>query len=213
MATDPRSQILQMIEDGKLSAAEGIRLLNALSGNTPAPEEKETPASPPPPPAPEPAARPTPVSPRPKFGEWRNWWLMPLAIGGGIALVSGLLMWFAWRVAEAQFSVWLLLAACPFSFGLVVVVLAILSRNAKWIHIRINNISGNGPRRIALSFPLPIRLTAWFLRLFSPFIPKLRETGVDELILALDETTTPDNPLYVEVDEGKGGEKVQVYIG
>jgi hypothetical protein len=58
-----------------------------------------------------------------------------------------------------------------------------------------------------------VRLAAWFLRLFSPFIPKLRDTGVDELILALDETTTPDNPFYVEVNEGKDGEKVQVYIG
>jgi hypothetical protein len=212
MATDPRSQILQMIEDGKLSAAEGIRLLNALSGNTEAQTEAHA-ETPPPPPAPEPAARPEPKAPRPKFGEWRNWWLLPFAVGGGIALVSGLLMWFAWRVAEAQLSVWLILAACPFSFGLLIVVLAFLSRNAKWIHIRINNISGNGPRRIALSFPLPIRLTAWFLRLFSPFIPKLRDTGVDELILALDETTTPDNPFYVEVDEAGGGEKVQVYIG
>lgn len=207
MATDPRLQILQLIEDGKVSAAEGIRLLNALSGNP----EAQTEATPPP--TPEPAAAPEPKSPRPKFGEWRNWWLVPLAVGGGIALVSGLLMWFAWRVADAQFSVWLLLAACPFSFGLLIVVLALLSRKAKWIHIRVNNTSGDRPRRVALSFPLPVRLAAGFLRLFSPFIPKLRDTGVDELILALDETTTPDNPFYVEVDKGSGGEKVQVYFG
>jgi len=205
MATDPRLQILQLIEDGKVSAAEGIRLLNALAGNASAEEA--------PPPTSEPAAPPEPKSPRPKFGEWRNWWLAPLAVGGGIALVSGLLMWFAWRVADAQFSVWLLLAACPFSFGLLLFLLALLSRNAKWIHIRVNNTSGGGPRRVALSLPLPVRLAAWFLRLFSPFIPKLRDTGVDELILALDETTAPDNPFYVEVDKGRGGEKVQVYIG
>lgn len=207
MATDPRLQILQLIEGGKISAAEGIRLLNALAGN-PSASTEETP-----PPAPEATASPEPKSPRPKFGEWRNWWLAPFAVGGGIALVSGLLMWVAWRVADAQLSVWLVLAACPFSFGLLLVLLALLSRNAKWIHIRVNNISGNGPRRVALSFPLPVRLAAGFLRLFSPFIPKLRETGVDELILALDETTTPDNPFYVEVDKGRGGEKVQVYIG
>ena len=69
------------------------------------------------------------------------------------------------------------------------------------------------PRNIALSFPLPIRLTAWFLRTFGPHIPQLKDTGVDELILALGDSASPGNPLLVNVNEGEGGEQVEVYIG
>ena len=54
---------------------------------------------------------------------------------------------------------------------------------------------------------------AWLLRLVGPFIPQLRDHGLDELILALAETTSSQAPLYVDVDEGELGERVQVYIG
>ena len=61
--------------------------------------------------------------------------------------------------------------------------------------------------------PIPVTPAAWLLRTFGHRLPVLNETGVDELIMALGETTSPDNPLYVEVDDDEQGEKVQVYIG
>lgn len=217
MEEQPRLQILQMIDDGKISTEEGLRLLNALSGAadpfqpataaaTPALAAAATasntvPPSPPPSPAP------------PGFGYWQRWWLIPFGIGAAIAIAGGALMYWAFSSADFRLTVWFFLAACPFAFGAALLALAAASRNAKWIHIRINTGQADGPHRIALSFPLPIGATAWFLRVFGPRIPALRNTGVDELILALGETTTPDNPFYVEVDEGPGGEKVQVYIG
>ena len=83
------------------------------------------------------------------------------------------------------------------------------------LHIRVQRAgaSTDGPRHIALSFPLPIRLTAWALRLAGPHIPQLKDSGIDELILALAETTSAESPLYVDVNEGEGGEHVHVYIG
>jgi hypothetical protein len=50
---------------------------------------------------------------------------------------------------------------------------------------------------------------------FGRFIPDLRERGVDVagIVQALERTTGPDTPFYVEVDEGNGKEKVQIYIG
>jgi hypothetical protein len=41
----------------------------------------------------------------------------------------------------------------------------------------------------------------------------LREPSVDELLRALDENTSPDNPLFIEVAEGEHGERVQIFIG
>jgi hypothetical protein len=124
---------------------------------------------------------------------------------------SGLLMYWAYR--SGGFGVWFACATVPFAFGVFAAVLAWASRASRWIHIRVNSEGAHRSRRIAISFPLPIRLAAWALRVAGPFIPKLRDTGVDELILALEETTSPENPLFVDVHEGEGGERVQVYIG
>ena len=66
---------------------------------------------------------------------------------------------------------------------------------------------------LALSFPLPLRFTGWLLRTFGSRIPQLKERGVDDLIIALADTPTTDTPLYIDVQDGKGGEHVQVYIG
>ena len=68
------------------------------------------------------------------------------------------------------------------------------------------------PRNIAISLPLPIRLTAWIVRIFRPHIPNMEGANIDEMILAL-EKTSPTAPLFVQVDEGEDGERVEVYIG
>jgi len=208
-----RMHILQMIEDGKITAAEGLRLLNALSGakgegGGAEPSGQAPAASAPPPPA---ASAPSP--PMPEMGKWRQWWLIPLWIGLGITIFGGLLMY--WAYSAGGFTFWFFCAALPFTLGVIVAALASASRTARWIHIRVNtgHASREWPRKISLSFPLPIRLTAWFLRVFGQFVPDLKKTGVDELILAMEDTTSPENPLFVDVHEGEGGERVQVYIG
>lgn len=203
-----RMHILQMIEDGAITAAEGMRLLNALSGN-----KADNAADPPPPPVD--APRPTPSAPpplHPKIKNWSRWWMWPMAVGIGITFFGALLMYWAYSAAGGL-SVWFVCASPPFAFGVLLMALAAASRTAKWLHVRVNTGEEEWPRRISISLPLPIGPTAWFLRTFRGHIPKLKDTAVDELILALGETTSADNPLYVEVNEGQDGEQVQVYIG
>lgn len=208
-----RRKILEMLEAGQIKAEDAVRLLNALSGETPPTAagggaETVAPAAP----EAEPAAG-TPAPAPPDLDRWRSWWQVPFWIGAAITLAGGGLMYLALRAAEFQFSGWFLLAACPFALGVLVMALAAASRSARWIHIRVDTGQDEWPRRIALSFPLPIRLTAWFLRTFGHRIPELRRTAVDELILALGESATPETPVYVDVNEAGGGERVQVYIG
>jgi hypothetical protein len=163
-------------------------------------------------PAPSAAAREK-APPDPGLEHWRRWWMVPLWIGMGITLVSALLMFIAYQSGGLGF--WFAAAALPFAFGVVVMALAASTRSARWLHVRVNNIGGDGPhpRNIALSFPLPIRLTAWLLRLVGPRIPQLKDRGLDELILSLADSTSTESPLYVDVDNGRGGEHIQVYIG
>jgi hypothetical protein len=91
--------------------------------------------------------------------------------------------------------------------------LAWASRNSRWLHLRIHQKPGERPQTILLSFPLPLRVTAWFLRTFGRSIPQLKNSGVDELIQALEQNTVLADPFYIEVDEGEDGERVQIYIG
>jgi len=114
-------------------------------------------------------------------------------------------------------ALWLLCGGVPLALlGLSLLLLGWLSRATPWIHIRLRLKAGAHPRRIALSFPLPLRAAAWLLRRIRPLVPRLEATGVDELILALSETVRTDTPLMVEVrpgDEDERVEQVQVVIG
>jgi hypothetical protein len=204
-----RMRILQMIEDGQVSAADGLKLLDALGADAAAASVDETT-----PPADSAApARPGQPAANPDLDYWRRWWIVPMWAGIGVLLVGALLMFAAYQAGG--FGFWFVCAALPFAAGVLIMALAAGSRSARWLHVRVraNQSAHDWPRNIALSFPLPIRLTAGLLRLVGPFIPALKDHGLDELILALAETTSSEAPLYVDVDEGEGGERVQVYIG
>jgi hypothetical protein len=194
--------ILQMIEEGQISAADGLRRLNELAGA----EEKVTVI---PGPSTASAGKRQPLPPN--LERWKQWWLLPVWLGVGITTLSALWMYQAYQAGG--FGFWFACAWMPFTVGVLVIAAAAASRSAKWIHIRVKTGQREWPQNIALSFPLPIRLTAWFLRTFGHTIPRLKDTGVDELILALADSASPQTPLYVEVDEGGNGERVQVYIG
>ncbi len=201
-----RMHILQMIEDGKITAEEGMRLLSALSGKTGEASAGAAPQAP---------ATPDPSRPTVNLEHWKRWprSVIPMWVGVGVTTLSALWMYGAYR--SGGFGFWFACAGLPFALGVVVMALAAASRTAKWIHIRVKtgHASREWPRSIALSFPLPIQLAAWFLRTFRRRIPNLKDSAVDELILALGESASAEAPLYVEVNEGENGEKVQVYIG
>ncbi len=214
---DERSRILQMIEDGQISAAEGLRRIKALRPSAPPDTDYRAGAdseaaddgvsSLPPDLTAEVGEKPAP----PRWAHWQNWWLIPVWIGIAITLAGALLMYWAFTV-KYSFSGWFWLALLlVFVPGVAIMALAATSRNIKWLHIRIKN--DRNRERLKLSFPIPVTPAAWLLRTFGHRLPVLKETGVDELIMALGETTSPDNPLYVEVDDDEEGERVQVYIG
>ncbi len=221
-----RLQILEMIERGVISATEGVRLLNALTGDaaeipiTSSFTETESPAKPAETPAvePEPAYEeptPDPAKAAPDLGasaqKWRRWWWIPLWVGVGITVISAGLMYWAYT-ANDGFGFWFACTWFPFLLGVAVMALAWASRTARWLHVRVHQAEGERPRNIAISMPLPIRFTAWIVRTFRQFIPKMEGINIDEMILAL-EKTSPNAPLSVHVDEGENGERVEVYIG
>lgn len=137
--------------------------------------------------------------------------MVPVWIGVGITVFGGLFMYLAMRSSGIGF--WFVCASTPFILGVLVIAAAWGSRNAPWLHLRVRQAPGEKPEKIAFSMPLPIRPAAWFLRTFGRWIPGLQEQSFDEIILAVGEKTSPDNPLYIVVDEDETGEKVEIYIG
>jgi hypothetical protein len=229
MSEEERRQVLEMIESGQITAEQGLALLEALQEDTEGviptalPEESE-PTAETGPSAWESAARPEEVvvesqppqeepSPAPDLSssikKWRSWWWIPLWVGIGITVISGLLMLLAYQKSGVGF--WFACTWFPFLVGVAVMALAAASRTARWLHVRVQQPPGEFPQHIAISMPIPIRLTAWGLKVFKGRIPETGNVNLDEMVLAL-EKVTPDAPLYVQVDEDDG-ERVEVYIG
>jgi hypothetical protein len=153
---------------------------------------------------------PTPPSDE-EIEKWKRWWVIPLWIGAGITVVGGLLMY--WALSANGFGFWFACAWFPFLFGVVVLALGWGSRTSPWLHVRIHQAPGQRPQKIAISFPIPVRLTVWGLRTFGHHIPHMGDTSLDEVILSLKDVAKEGTPLFVDVDEGENGERVQVFIG
>ncbi len=225
-----RIQILEMIESGVITAAEGARLLQALDtddrleeslkgeedyaaghdvngagpGSNSQTEEDEFGSL---------NGEVIENVFEPNIEKWKRWWVIPLWIGVGITIAGSLLM--LWAYQSSGFSFWFGCTWLPFLLGVALIAMAWGSRSARWLHLRIKQEPGEWPQTIAFSFPLPLHFAAWFMRTFGQFIPKVNEIGLDfdQLIQSFENSTTPDTPFYIEVDDGDNGETVQIYIG
>ena len=259
VSENERAKILEMIEEGTITAEQGLTLLNALDGSSKSSEEMdsedfemaleeitvetgiEPPETPSPPPSPpRPAQVPQNTIPEvgyktdhPSFessedqfevitprtsppdseevNRWKRWWVIPFWVGAGITVIGGALMYWAYR--GTGFGFWFACAWFPFLLGVAVLVLGWSSRTTPWLHVRVQQAPGESPQKIAISFPIPIRLTAWGLRVFGHRIPHMEGTNLDEVILALKDVAKDGTPLFIDVNEEEDGEHVQVFIG
>ena len=223
-----RIQILEMIENGVITTEEGTRLLKAVEDDqhasdppgggydeygTHAYSDADGTSS-------SPGGDAEPVSGevledkfKPEIEKWKRWWIIPLWIGVGLTIIGSLLM--LWAYQSTGFSFWFGCTWLPFLLGVAVIAMAWGSRSARWLHLRVQQEPGEWPRTIAFSFPLPLHFAAWFMRTFGKFIPQVNEIGIDfdQLIQVFETSTNSETPFYIEVDDGEGGEKVQIYIG
>jgi hypothetical protein len=183
-----RLEVLRRLEAGEIDAEEALALLRAAE-----PAEGEVITA-----APAAAERP------PK--RWANFWLYPLVAAGGMLTLGGLIL--ALVLVSGAAHGWQVCGWLPVGLGMLGILFALWSRQAKWLHVRIQESAG---KRIAISFPVPLTLTAWALRIAAPFVPQLKETGVDEMVMAFRDSKR-DEPLHVQVEE-EDGDRVEVYIG
>ncbi|MFH2038052.1 MAG: hypothetical protein ABIJ65_01320 [Chloroflexota bacterium] len=212
MTSSERSQILKMIEDGKITPEEGLRLMQVLGDDpqddsmeanvstkfdTSTPDAEEHPVS-----EPDPEISKT-------VEKARRLWMVPLWIG---VIITTFGSWVMYKnIHPTDISAWFYCLGMPiFIMGVFIIVLGWSSKNARWIFVSVKQKPGDFPKRILIGFPLPLTLTSWFLRNFGHKIQGLGKIPVDQILEAIQHS---NDPMVVNVDEGDDGEKVLVYIG
>ena len=205
MTDDERQQVLKMIQDGKITAEEGLKLIQALDADVPAHETDiiETAAD-------DRTHTGTKSSPEfdRKINRFRRLWLIPLSAGILITVAAAYWMYSALQGSGLGF--WFYCSWLPFLLGIAAIALGFDSRTSRWIYIDVHQKAGEHPQRILLTFPLsPV---SWLVSLFGNQIPAEQRGAVDDVMRAIFKSSQSQEPLFVEVHEDDG-EHVQVYIG
>jgi hypothetical protein len=209
MSSEERRKILQMVEEGKISAEQAASLMRALEADEESAEAQvevfET--------------GPLPGGERVEAPEFeqvkaraRHFAMIPLWIGVGLTVLS------AWGVYSVQQSAgmnfWFFLLLLPLLLGVLLIALGAAGQSSRWLYVNIDRRNADDwPRRITLGFPLPLGLVGWFLRTFGHNMRGMKNTNVDEIIQVLDATGKSGAPLIINANDSEDGEQVQVYIG
>jgi hypothetical protein len=213
MSSEERKKILQMVEEGRITAEQAASLMRAIETDS---EQEQLEAEPE---VIQPGPTPGPVDRdlyAPEFDEVkaraRRWAMIPLWIGIVITVFS------AWGIYEILnnpgTSYWWILLLFPLFIGILLIALGAGGPGTRWLYVNVDRRDAEEwPRTITFGFPLPLGLASWFLRNFGNNIHGLGNTSVDDIIQILDATGKSGAPLIVNVDEGANGERVQVYIG
>jgi len=207
MSSEERKKILQMVEEGKISADQAASLMRALDADSVPAEMKviQTESGP-----------GFEGSDAPEFEEVksraRRFAMIPLWIGVFVAVLS------AWGIYTVQqnsgLNFWFFCLLFPLFLGVLLIALGAGGQGSKWLYVNVDRREAHDwPQNITLGFPLPLGLTAWFLRNFGHNLRGMGKTNVDEIIQVLDATGKSGAPLIVNVNDDEDGEHVQVYIG
>lgn len=210
MSAEERKKILQMVQDGKISAEQAASLMRALEADAANPAEAEMEVI---------EAGASSGGERidaPEFEQVkaraRRFAMIPLWVGVFLTVFSAWGMYSIQQNSGVNF--WFFVLLFPLLLGVLLIALGAGAQNSKWLYVNVDRRNADEwPRNITLGFPLPLGLTAWFLRTFGHNIQGMKYTNVDEIIQILDATGKSGAPLIINANDNEDGEHVQVYIG
>lgn len=200
--------VLKKVQSGELSVDEAANRLSMMDEPQ---AEQAAPPSLTPLPAPEPqwgTVPPVVEETEPDLGWWKNAWMVPFWVGTGIFILGAAIMAWAYSASPANPNFWFFCSWVPMLLGLLVLFLGWWSRQARWVHVRVQDADGS---KVNISMPLPLRLAGWFLRVFGPMIPAVKEQKLDFLPEIFDAVSQTRDPIWVDVDD-EDGDRVKVYI-
>jgi hypothetical protein len=212
MSSEERRKILQMVEEGKISAEEAAGLMSALvnddDSDTPVEAEVEVLES-----GPDVGYERTDAPEFERIKERaKRFALIPLWTGVFITVLS------AWAIYSIQQSAgtnfWFYCMIFPLMLGILLLALGGGGRTSRWIYVDVNRKDakpGDGPKHITLGFPIPFGLTMWVMENFGHNINGMNRKQVDGIVEMMKATRDSNEPMMVNVDDDDA--HVQVYIG
>ena len=213
MSSEERRKILQMVEEGRISAEEAASLMSALADDDDAAVDEVE-------------AEVEVLESRPNVGyektdapeferikaRARRFALIPLWVGVFVTVLS------AWAIYSIQQSAgtnfWFYCMIFPLMCGILLLALGGGGRTSRWIYVDVNRKDakpGDGPKHITLGFPIPFGLTMWFMEHFGHNINGMSRAQADGIVEMMKATKDSNEPLMVNVDDDDA--HVQVYIG
>jgi hypothetical protein len=211
MSSEERKKILQMVEEGKISAEDAAKLMRALDEDA----ESETDE-----------AEIEVIESRadssyeraaaPEFdaikARARRFSLIPLWTGVFVTVLSA---WIIYSIQQnAGVNFWFYCMTLPLMLGVLLIALGAGGRTSRWIYINVDRRDakpGDGPKHITLGFPIPFGLVAWFFDTFGHNINGMSKGKVEGIVQMMHATKDSNEPLMINVDDDDA--HVQVYIG
>jgi len=225
MSSEERKKILQMVEEGKISAEGAAGLMRALdddaeAGTDHADEsaeaEVEVIQSGTGPSYESDASSGSRRTEAPEFDRIkdraRRFALIPLWVGIFITVFS------AWAIYAIQQNVgvnfWFYCMTLPLLLGVLLIALGAGGRTSRWIYVDVDRRDakpGDGPKHITLGFPIPLGFVVWFFENFGHNFTGMSKGRVQGIIQMMNATKDSKEPLMINVDDDDA--HVQVYIG
>jgi hypothetical protein len=201
--SEARNQVLQMLQDGKLTAEQAQELLQALEPESTTDDTREAIQG----------EIVEPVEP-PDMDRFRRFWQYPFFISLAVLIAVGFGLRSMYQASEGAMTFWFFCVLSLFILTFILTALAFISRSAPWLHIRIKGKEGN---KIAISLPLPMGLAQWGIGIARNFVPESEQANLDMaatfIRTARHNLNGPDvEPLMINVDD-EDGDQVQVFIG
>jgi len=211
MSSEERKKILQMVEDGKVSAGDAAKLMMALDADAD-PTEVEMEVIQPD------TSQGFENSEAPEFDEIksraRRFSLIPLWIGIFITVLSAWIIYGIQQNGGADF--WFYCMVLPLLAGVFLITLGAGGRSARWVYLDVDRPyakRGDGPRHITFGLPLPLGIIDWFLRTFGNYFQGLNKRRMDGMIELMNATRDSNEPFILNIDDSDDGEHVRIFIG
>ncbi len=195
---EERRKILQLVEAGKISAEEAADLLQVLHEPDGDSEEVQE----------EPTSPWTGAERSRGLTHRAPYWLYAMAAGTIVILLGGTVISSSSQQGRAGVGT-LLCGWIPLVLGMSLAVIGVWLRTARWVHLRVKERD----HALHFSVPVPLGLGAAVLGFARGFVPRLRDTAIDEALLALRDGLTDEEPITIEVDDHDEGEHVEITFG
>ena len=211
MSSEERRKILQMVEEGKVSARDAAKLMLALDADAdPAEEEMEVIQTV--------ASQGFKSTEAPEFEEIksraRRFSLIPLWIGIFVTVFSAWAIYGIQQNGGANF--WFYCMVLPLLAGVFLITLGAGGRSARWIYLDVDRPyakRGDGPRHITFGLPLPFGIIDWFFRTFGNYFQGLSKHRVEGMMELMNATRNSNEPFILNIDDSADGEHVRIFIG